>query len=288
LAREINQNFQFQSEKHPLIYGNKAKSLKEYSIYLSQLFAYEFSIDYVQNKKVLDHGCNIGYGSSILSKEAKFVIGVDLSDKAIREAKRIYKDCSKLKFIKYDGYVLPFSDNSFDVVLSFQVIEHITDYELYLTEIIRVLNIDGIAIFTTPNAKIRLDKNMVPWNKYHIREFTENQLGGLLSNYFSVVELKGLFAKEPLYSIEKTRVDDMRKISRKNIKIYNKKDTHGMSIIFKRLTQFVGGIIKLGEKFVKKKKNIDYNFENFTTKDYFYKDNDLDESLGISAICKNA
>src|SRR5690606_4123973 len=78
------------------------------------------------------------------------------------------------------------ADNSFDTVVSFQVIEHIKDDRLFLQEIHRVLRPGGIAMITTPNRSMSLTRN--PW---HVREYLPAELKGLVAGIFPRVELKG-------------------------------------------------------------------------------------------------
>jgi len=81
----------------------------------------------------------------------------------------------------------PFADNSFDIVVTFQVIEHIQDDVGFLKEIHRVLRPGGFAIITTPNRPMSLSRN--PW---HIREYTGRELGDLTRKTFQRVEVKGI------------------------------------------------------------------------------------------------
>ena len=86
-------------------------------------------------------------------------------------------------------------DNSFDTIISFQVIEHINDDELFISEIKRILRPGGIALITTPNIKMTLTRN--PW---HIREYTSKQLRDLCEKYFSSVEVNGISGNEKAVS----------------------------------------------------------------------------------------
>ena len=74
-------------------------------------------------------------------------------------------------------------DNSFDTVVSFQVIEHIKNDELFLSEIQRILKPGGKAILSTPNIKMTLSRN--PW---HEREYTADQLADLAAKYLKSCE----------------------------------------------------------------------------------------------------
>ena len=85
-------------------------------------------------------------------------------------------------------YLRAFTDNTFDVVISFQVIEHIQDDETFVKEIARVLKPGGKFICTTPNIKMSLSRN-----PYHIREYTVEQLKALIAKYFKVVQPLGIF-----------------------------------------------------------------------------------------------
>jgi 2-polyprenyl-3-methyl-5-hydroxy-6-metoxy-1,4-benzoquinol methylase len=87
-------------------------------------------------------------------------------------------------------------DNSFDVVISFQVIEHIKDDFNYLKEIHRVLRPGGKALITTPNIKMSLSRN--PW---HIREYTSNELKGLGQKVFSSVKMLGIAGNEKVMPV---------------------------------------------------------------------------------------
>jgi SAM-dependent methyltransferase len=72
-----------------------------------------------RGKRVLDLGCNDGYGSSLLASGGIAVVGVDVSTKSLREAAAAYRMPS-LRFVPVDGIKLPFRDDAFDMVVSFK------------------------------------------------------------------------------------------------------------------------------------------------------------------------
>jgi len=78
-------------------------------------------------------------------------------------------------------------DNSFEMAVSFQVIEHIKNDRLFLEEIYRVLKPGSICIITTPNKKMSLTRN--PW---HIREYSATELLELTNSIFDEVEAFGI------------------------------------------------------------------------------------------------
>lgn len=151
---------------------------------------YHFARKFTQQKIVLDIGCGTGYGSDYLALESKRVIGIDISSEAIIYAKSHYK-AQKLDFIIMDAVKLGFPDNTFDAICSFQVIEHISDYKMHLSEISRVLKPDGCLLLSTPNKKISSPEGNSLCNPYHIKEFEQEELSKLLSLYFSQVEIFG-------------------------------------------------------------------------------------------------
>ena len=136
--------------------------------------------------------------------------GVDVSSAAISAAKSTHPT---IDFRVVDGTRLPFDPGTFDLVVSFHVIEHVVAYETYLGEIKRILAPGGVAVFTTPNARLRLDPGMKPWNEF-LREFADEELAALLSQHFACARVYGLLADEPLQSIEEGRVRRARRSAR--------------------------------------------------------------------------
>jgi ubiquinone/menaquinone biosynthesis C-methylase UbiE len=159
--------------------------------------AYEEAAALANNKTVLDLGCNNGYGTVLLGKGHSKVVGLDVSARAIEDAQQRFRNYG-INFLLYDGQTIPFKANSFDLIVSFQVIEHIADSTRYLAEIVRVLRSSGMALFTTPNAAIRLDPGMKPWNQFHVREYRAAELSGLLQ----VTLLHGSVGLESWGSVE--------------------------------------------------------------------------------------
>ncbi|MGB0110906.1 MAG: methyltransferase domain-containing protein, partial [Terriglobales bacterium] len=89
---------------------------------------------------------------------------------------------------------------------SFQAIEHISDQELFLKEIRRVLRKNGTALITTPNRLLRLAPWQKPWNPYHLRELTQWQLNSLFKNAgFTEVQILGLQGIPQLITPERKR-----------------------------------------------------------------------------------
>jgi ubiquinone/menaquinone biosynthesis C-methylase UbiE len=189
------------ANQHPMEFFDKFETPEAYGLHLMHSTAYEEAARLVPTGRVLDLGCNNGYGSYKLSQHGHEVIGVDVSAEALADARRRFS-APNLKFKQVSGLDLPFASSSFDLITSFQVIEHIVDMGPYLAEIQRVLKPGGIVAFTTPNANIRLDPGMKPWNRFHVQEFTAEQLEIVLRPVFAEVKVRGLFADDAIYQTE--------------------------------------------------------------------------------------
>lgn len=170
-----------QNTGEQLIPGQSSQRLE-----LEHLERYSFALQYCNNMSVLDIACGSGYGSSILSEKAKKVIGVDISKKSIDYAKNRYKK-DNLEFVEGDCAELNMPEGSFDVIVSFETIEHLSENqrELFLERIKRFLKSDGKFILSTPNKKVTSPYTVTPLNKYHIIEFTRRELENEIKKSFN-------------------------------------------------------------------------------------------------------
>lgn len=155
------------------------------SIYAEHIVRYMFAIQFVKNKVVLDIASGSGYGTAMIADaNAKKVTGIDISEEAIAHSKEHYGR-DNIKFLVGDAAKIPLDDNSIEVAISFETIEHIPDYRAFLSEIRRVLKPDGIFLVSTPNKAI-----YPPGNEYHIKEFYIEEFQDLLGEYFPEIVLE--------------------------------------------------------------------------------------------------
>lgn len=162
-----------------------------FEIYHEHLARYKFASLFTRGKIVLDVACGTGYGSKILlDNGAKKVYGVDISEKAIEYSKEYFCD-KNLIFKCGDATNLGFQDNMFDVIVSFETVEHIMNYHEYLEEIMRVLKLNGIFIVSTPNKQVCSPNSEKPLNIFHANEFTFTEFTSLLTNYFVNLDIFG-------------------------------------------------------------------------------------------------
>jgi SAM-dependent methyltransferase len=198
-----------QAEEHPLIEDAPPATPAEHCLRLMHLRAYDEAVRHANGRDVLDVGCNTGYGTMRFVPVARRVVGVDVSPRAI-EAARERASGDRPEFIVTSGFELPFPDAAFDLVTSFQVLEHVPDPAPFLAELSRVTRPGGSVILATPNAATRLYPGMTPWNRFHVREYRAGELATLLGDSFAGVEILGMFGAPELYETEIRRVDAAR------------------------------------------------------------------------------
>ncbi|MGH9895710.1 MAG: class I SAM-dependent methyltransferase, partial [bacterium] len=112
------------------------------------------------------------------------------------------------------GRRFPFPDASFDIVISFHVIEHVDDTRLYLSEIRRTSAPGATILIDTPNRNYRLAPGERPWNRHHRVEFAPHDLRVLLERYFDHVELFGIIGTPFLNAIERARAARLRRLAK--------------------------------------------------------------------------
>ncbi len=134
-----------------------------------------------QGRRVLDAGCGMAYGSAILARAgASEVIGVDIAPTIIEAAGPEMPANVSLEVA--DLRSLSFPDGRFDLVVCFEVIEHVADPELILDELARVTAPDGILLVSSPN------RDVYPaGNPHHLHEFTPPELEVALRRRFERV-----------------------------------------------------------------------------------------------------
>ena len=165
--------------------------------------AYRFAAARAGTACVLDLGCGTGYGSAELAAGGVRVVGLD------RVAPAAGPQRSAARFVRGELGALPFAAASFDLVVSFQVIEHLLDPTDYLREIARVLRPAGLLLLSTPNL-LQSDRE----NPYHVHEYTAAELAAALAGWFGGVEMLGVGAVGPAARFQAERLARIRRITR--------------------------------------------------------------------------
>lgn len=152
---------------------------------IEHLNRYYFAEQLVSGKAVLDAACGTGYGSAIMAKNAKSVVGIDISQEAVDYANETYSD-DKVEFVKGSVDDMPFKDNTFDIIVSFETIEHISasQQNLFLKEIKRTLKEDGMLLISSPNHSVYKKRGE---NHFHVKELNYFEFKLLLESKFKNV-----------------------------------------------------------------------------------------------------
>lgn len=151
---------------------------------------YQFAKPHVGGSLVLDIACGTGYGLPILKTRARSVVGVDVDLEAVRKA-RMAIGTGPENLITADGCRLPFGDATFDVITSFETLEHLHTRREFVAELGRVLRPEGLCIISTPNANYTRPENGKPRNPHHIFEYTPKELTAELGERFAHIQLLG-------------------------------------------------------------------------------------------------
>ena len=152
--------------------------------FLEHLHRYRLARTYCSGKVVLDAACGTGYGSAILAETAAAVHGIDIADEAVALCRKTFHR-ENLSFQTASVESLPFPDRFFDVIVSFETIEHVPEevQKKFLAEIRRLLKPDGVLVISSPDRQYyTVERNKV--NPYHVAEFFRRDFFALLEGSF--------------------------------------------------------------------------------------------------------
>lgn len=152
---------------------------------------YQFAGAFVKGKRVLDVACGAGIGTSYLLKAgARSCAGIDISRDAVDFASDHYPGPT---FLLGDSQNIPLRDESVDVVVSFETMEHVSDPSEFMAECYRVLIPGGVFVGSTPHDPVL--RWIDPGNPFHLHEFSVQKMVELLSAKFRDIHL---FAQSPV------------------------------------------------------------------------------------------
>lgn len=236
--------------------------------YARHVAAYRFAATRAAGRRVLDAGCGEGFGTHTLADVAAEVLGVDYSPVAIGECRRLWNK-PNLRFEQVD-LVKPgnFSD-TFDLVLNFQVLEHIHDPLPFLRGLHERLGPDGTLVLTTPNRLRTISEN-----PYHVREYTAPELKELLSKVFGKVEITGLHGNAKVEEFEAGRARAVQRILRLDpLGIRNMLPEKVVNFAFAKLARIVRQQAK------------PQGSSEMVPEDFFVAAEPIDRALDLVAIC---
>jgi len=191
-------------------------------IELEHIHRYLFAQQFVRGKRVLDVACGEGYGSFILAETASNVVGVDIAHEAIAHASHKYLR-NNLEFKQGSASFISLEDNSVDIVVSFETIEHHDEHIAMMREIKRVLTDNGILIISSPDKFEYSDKPNYN-NQYHVKELYKEEFECLIGDYFAHYRILGqrvlygsaIFAEKVSLEAVSFKFNETKSIERSN------------------------------------------------------------------------
>jgi GT2 family glycosyltransferase/2-polyprenyl-3-methyl-5-hydroxy-6-metoxy-1,4-benzoquinol methylase len=170
--------------------GERYVPTEQGRIRLEHCHRYAAVLEIVSGKQVLDVACGEGYGSALMSDFAASVTGVDLAEDAVRHATETYGDRDNLSFFRASALALGFANATFDVIVSFETIEHLAEQAQMLAELRRVLKANGTLVISSPNRPVYSEQSGEQ-NPFHVKELDFNELELLLKSQFPAVRYYG-------------------------------------------------------------------------------------------------
>jgi len=218
---------------------------------------------------VLEVGCGEGRGISLVLPRVTSYSAIDKIGPVIDSLKSRFPSG---KF--YAGNIpplAPFQEESFDVVLCFQVIEHIGDDHALLKEIHRVLRPGGVLLLTTPNRTMSLSRN--PW---HVREYTSAELSVLCHRFFPTAQMKGITGNEKVMEYYERNKESVQRLMKWDVlDLQNRLPAALLRIPYEFMNRMNRNKLKSGS---------DELVASITHNDYVVTD-DATQSLDLFAIC---
>jgi len=230
------------------------------------LAAYRFASELIEGARVLDGGCGEGFGTHTLTDKAREVVGVDYSPDAIAGAQRRWNS-DNLSFRVGDLTAAPPADEAFDVVLNFQVIEHIDDDVSFLKHLKAHLTSGGKLVVTTPNIL-----RSVSENPCHVREYRPEEFRARIAEVFDDFQILGVFGNSRVEEFDLRRARSVNRILRL--------DPLGLRRFIPQAIVYPV-FAHLG-KFVRKQAS---GAEVITVEDFRVATGDLAEALDLVAVC---
>ncbi|MEP6938866.1 MAG: class I SAM-dependent methyltransferase [Rudaea sp.] len=151
---------------------------------------YAFARPFAAGRRVVDAACGEGYGSALLAQGAREVVGVDISTQAVEHARKRYAGTDNLRFEQGDCTQLELPDAAYDLVVSFETLEHVAAQEALIAGFARILSADGVLIVSSPDKHAYSDVSGFR-NEFHVRELYRGELLALLTPHFPYVRLYG-------------------------------------------------------------------------------------------------
>lgn len=153
----------------------------------AHMVRYALAAEWVRpSDTVLDCACGLGYGTAMLAARSAGMsfIGIDIDAASIAYARDNFSDY-QIDFRTSSAICLDFlKDNSIDLAVSFETLEHLEDYSGFLQEIARVLKPDGRVIVSVPN--LWIDKTGFDPNPYHHHVFDYEKCRTALARHFLI------------------------------------------------------------------------------------------------------
>jgi len=238
------------------------------------LFLYNFALEYIKKKKVLDVGTGYGFGANyILQNGAKQVLGIDIDKGAITFAKKTFKK-KHLDFQIMDATEMILPKKFYDVILVFDVIEHLPSdkHLVFLRKIKEFLVNRGILLISTPNKLISSPNQKTSGNPHHLKEYTPGELKKVIKKFFPETKIFGIKIINEEYN---KKVD---KLGRKFRYVF-----------FNYFGKFriARDLISLVPKKIRRKISGEDTLPKREIKDFRLDKNKIDESKNLLTISKN-